>query len=50
MTGLIVYKIECFGGITSQLREFRNIPDEEAKRLKTELEAKKFVVFDFKEK
>ena len=51
MKGLIVYKAEYsyHSGVTSQLREFRNIPDNEADRLKREMTAAGFEVFDFHE-
>ena len=52
MKGLIVYKSQSSlaGGYTSQLREFRDIPDSEADRLKREMTAAGFEVFDFHEK
>ena len=51
MKGLIVYKSESSlaGGYTSQLREFRNIPDNEATRLYNELTDAGFPVFEFQE-
>lgn len=51
MKGLIVYKVNRIdlNGITSQLREFRHIPDSEADRLKSEMTEKGFLVFDFHE-
>lgn len=51
MTGLIVYKVNRIddNGITSQLREFRHIPDDEAERLKHDMTEKGFLVFDFHE-
>ena len=51
MKGLIVYKSESSlaGGYTSQLREFRDIPDSEADRLKREMTTEGFKVFDFHE-
>lgn len=51
MKGLIVYVRETsfHGGITSQLREFRHIPDNEAERLKHDMAVEGFKVFDFNE-
>lgn len=51
MKGLIVYKVDSIdlNGITPQLREFRDIPDFEADRLKREMAAECFKVFDFYE-
>jgi len=51
MKGLIVYKrdFNFSGGFSSQLREFRDIPDAEADRLKREMTAEDFRVFDFHE-
>ena len=51
MKGLIVYKSQSSlaGGYTSQLREFRDIPDSEADRLKRDMTAAGFIVFDFHE-
>lgn len=51
MKGLIVYKTDFnfSGGFSSQLREFRDIPDSEADRLKREMTAADFIVFDFHE-
>jgi len=51
MKGLIVYKTEYsyHSGVASQLREFRNIPDNEATRLYNELTDAGFKVFEFQE-
>lgn len=51
MKGLIVYKIDSnfSGGFSSQLKEFRDIPDSEADRLKRDMTAAGFIVFDFHE-
>ena len=51
MKGLIVYKTDFnfSGGFSSQLREFRDIPDSEADRLKRDMTTEGFKVFDFHE-
>jgi hypothetical protein len=52
MKGLIVFRTDNYtweGGVGSVLRDIRNIPDKEAERLKNEMSAAGFKVFDFQE-